>query len=49
MLDDGDEGARVGLWVAVGVVALLLFGLLGGFAKPGRYMVLAWLTYQVAG
>ena len=32
MLDDGDEGARVGLWVAVGGVALLLFGLLGGLA-----------------
>lgn len=29
MLDD-DEGARTGLWVAIGVVVLLLFGLLGG-------------------
>ncbi len=26
-----------------------LFGLLVGIAKTGRYMVLAWLTYKVAG
>jgi outer membrane protein OmpA-like peptidoglycan-associated protein len=32
MTDEGDEGARVGLWVALGVVALLLFGLMGGLA-----------------
>jgi outer membrane protein OmpA-like peptidoglycan-associated protein len=32
MTDEGDEGARVGLWVALGVVALLLFGLIGGLA-----------------
>jgi outer membrane protein OmpA-like peptidoglycan-associated protein len=30
MTDEGDEGARVGVWVALGVVALLLFGLIGG-------------------
>jgi outer membrane protein OmpA-like peptidoglycan-associated protein len=30
MTDDGDDGTRVGLWVAVGVVTLLLFGLIGG-------------------
>ena len=29
MLDDLDEGARIGLWTALGVVALLLFGLFG--------------------
>jgi outer membrane protein OmpA-like peptidoglycan-associated protein len=32
MTDEGDEGARVGVWVALGVVALLLFGLIGGLA-----------------
>lgn len=34
-MDDNDEGARIGLWVALGVVALLLFGLLGGLAIRG--------------
>lgn len=29
MMDDIDEGARTGVWVALGVVAFLLFGLLG--------------------
>lgn len=32
MLDDHDEGARIGVWVALGIVALLLFGLVGGLA-----------------
>jgi len=32
MLDDQDEGARIGVWVALGVVGLLLFGLVGGLA-----------------
>lgn len=26
MIDEGDDGARVGLWVTLGVVALLLRG-----------------------
>ncbi len=30
MLDEMDDGARVGVWSALGVVALVLFGLLGG-------------------
>ena len=30
MLDEMDDGARVGIWVTIGVVTLLLFGLLGG-------------------
>jgi outer membrane protein OmpA-like peptidoglycan-associated protein len=30
MLDDHDEGARIGVWVALGVVAMLLFGLIFG-------------------
>jgi outer membrane protein OmpA-like peptidoglycan-associated protein len=29
MLDDVDDGARIGIWAALGVVALLLFGLVG--------------------
>jgi outer membrane protein OmpA-like peptidoglycan-associated protein len=32
MLDDHDEGARIGVWVALGVVAMLLFGLIFGVA-----------------
>jgi outer membrane protein OmpA-like peptidoglycan-associated protein len=32
MMDEGDDGARVGLWVTLGVVTLLLFGLVGGLA-----------------
>lgn len=30
MLDDQDEGTRIGVWVALGVVAMLLFGLIFG-------------------
>lgn len=32
MFDNEDEGTRIGVFVALGVVALLLFGLLGGLA-----------------
>jgi outer membrane protein OmpA-like peptidoglycan-associated protein len=32
MLDELDDGARIGVWTVLGVVALLLFGLLGGLA-----------------
>lgn len=32
MMDEEDGGARVGLWVSLGVVALLLMGLIGGLA-----------------
>ena len=32
MMDEGDDGARVGLWVTLAVVTLLLFGLIGGLA-----------------
>jgi outer membrane protein OmpA-like peptidoglycan-associated protein len=45
MLDDHDEGARIGVWVALGVVALLLFGLVFGLAwrssKPAAKPVAA--------
>ncbi len=30
MLDKDDKGAAIGLWVVVGVITLLLFGLIGG-------------------
>lgn len=32
MLDELDDGARIGVWTALGVVAFVLFGLLGGLA-----------------
>lgn len=32
MTDEGDEGARVGLWVVVGATAVVVLGLLGGLA-----------------
>ncbi len=32
MMDENDDGARVGLWVVIGIITLLLFGLLGGLA-----------------
>ena len=32
MMDENDDGARVGLWVVIGIIALLLFGLIGGLA-----------------
>lgn len=35
MLDELDDGPRIGVWTALGIVALLLFGLLGGLAIRG--------------
>lgn len=32
MLDDLDDGARVGVWTTLGLITLLLFGLLGGLS-----------------
>jgi outer membrane protein OmpA-like peptidoglycan-associated protein len=32
MLDELDDGARVGVWVTLSLITLLLFGLLGGLA-----------------
>ena len=32
MLDEHDEGTRIGVWVALGVVAMVLFGLIAGVA-----------------
>jgi outer membrane protein OmpA-like peptidoglycan-associated protein len=31
-MDEQDEGAKVGLWVVIGIITLLLFGLIGGLA-----------------
>ena len=33
MMDENDDGARVGLWVVIGIITLLLFGLIGGLAN----------------
>ena len=45
MFDELDDGARTGVWVALGVVAFVLFGLLGGLAirqlKPAAAPVAA--------
>ncbi len=30
MMDDQDEGTRTGVWVTLGIVSFLLFGLIGG-------------------
>lgn len=32
MLDEHDEGTRIGVWVALGVVAMVLFGVIAGVA-----------------
>ena len=32
MMDENDDGARVGLWVVLGIITLLLFGLIFGLA-----------------
>ena len=32
-MDEQDEGARVGLWVVLGIITLLLFGLIGGLVR----------------
>jgi outer membrane protein OmpA-like peptidoglycan-associated protein len=32
MSDDNDDGARVGLWVVLGIITLLLFSLIAGLA-----------------
>ena len=37
MMDDNDDGARVGLWVVLGIVTLLLFGLIGGLAMRASH------------
>jgi outer membrane protein OmpA-like peptidoglycan-associated protein len=31
-MDEGDDGARVGLWVTLGIITLLLFSLIAGLA-----------------
>jgi len=31
-MDENDDGAKVGLWVVLGIITLLLFGLIGGLA-----------------
>lgn len=45
MFDELDDGARTGVWVALGIVAFVLFGLIGGLAirqmKPAAAPVAA--------
>ena len=48
MLDQEDEGVRVGVWTVLGVVALLLFGLIGGLAIRAQKVSTATST-PVAG
>lgn len=48
MLDDLDDGARIGVWTALGVVAMLLFGLLGGIAIRSMHGHAAPATAAVA-
>jgi outer membrane protein OmpA-like peptidoglycan-associated protein len=31
-MDEQDDGAKIGLWVVLGIITLLLFGLIGGLA-----------------
>ncbi len=37
MVDDNDDGARVGLWVLLGIITLLLFGLIAGLAMRATH------------
>lgn len=37
MMDENDDGARVGLWVVIGIITLLLFGLIGGLAIRAQH------------
>jgi len=37
MMDENDDGARVGLWVVIGIITLLLFGLIGGLGIRGLH------------
>jgi len=37
MMDENDAGARVGLWVVIGIITLLLFGLIGGLGMRAMH------------
>ena len=37
MMDENDDGARVGIWVVFGIITLLLFGLVGGLAMRAMH------------
>lgn len=53
MFDDLDDGARVGVWTTLALIALLLFGLIGGLAlrqmKPAAAVAEAPMATPVAG
>lgn len=53
-MDEQDEGAKVGLWVVLGIITLLLFGLIGGLvirsmhAKQAKAVAVAATPAAVA-
>ena len=53
MFDDLDDGARVGVWTTLALIALLLFGLIGGLAlrqmKPAAAVAEAPVSATPAG
>jgi outer membrane protein OmpA-like peptidoglycan-associated protein len=53
MFDDLDDGARVGVWTTLALIALLLFGLIGGLAlrqmKPAAAVAEAPVSAAGAG
>ncbi|MBU6260342.1 MAG: OmpA family protein [Burkholderiales bacterium] len=40
-MDENDEGARVGLWVVMGIITLLLFGIIGGLVVRQMHLAAA--------
>ena len=49
MMDENDDGARVGVWVVIGIITLLLFGLIGGLAIRATHAKKAALPVAAAG
>jgi flagellar motor protein MotB len=47
-MDDQDDGAKVGLWVVLGIITLLLFGLIGGLVIRSMSAKQAHKTVAVA-
>ena len=47
-MDEQDEGARVGLWVVLGIITLLLFGLIGGLVLRSMHAKQARATAVAA-
>ena len=47
-MDENDDGARTGLWVVLGIITLLLFGLIGGLALRATHAKQAAAAKPVA-